>query len=343
MPVTIKDIAKTAGVSHTTVSRALNGHPAISAATTARIQKLAAQMGYIPSAVAQSLLSQRTYTIGVVVTTLADPFITRVIEGIEKTAQKADYSVFLTTSHNHPDRELKILQTLHRRRVDAIIVSASRLGSLYVSELRQIQVPIVLVNHQEAGDDIHTVAVDDGQGAWLAVEHLLALGHRHIGYVAVTNRLKSNRRRLRGYQLALEQAGIVPQPAWVIASGSSLKNETEHETEGDDFKRGRAALEPLRAAGVTAVFCYNDLTAIGLLSACRDHNIAIPDRLSIIGFDNIEPTLYVTPPLSTICQSRSLLGQLAMELVLDLLAGKPVQDRTISCELIVRGSTGLWG
>lgn len=328
MPITIKDIAKAAGVSHTTVSRALNDHPAISSETTARIQKLATQMGYTPSAVAQSLLAQRTYTIGVVVTSIADPFIPRVVEGIETVAQKANYSVFLATSYNDPDRELEIVQTLHRRRVDAIIVAASRVGSLYISELDKIQVPIVLINNQEDGDYIHTVAVDDVQGAQLAVEHLLALGHRQIGYVAAPNRPKSNRRRLRGYLSALEQAGIKPQPTWVISL-----------MEDDDFERGRVALAPLLAAGVTAAFCYNDLTAIGLLVAGRDQKIAVPDRLSIIGFDNIEPALYATPPLTSIRQYRSVLGELAMRMVLDLLKGKTVQDRSVSCELVVRDST----
>ena len=130
MPVTIKDIAREAGVSHTTVSRALKGNPAISAETTAKIQKLAQQMGYTPSAVAQSLLSQRTLTIGMVVTTIADPFVVQVVEGVEQVAQSAGYSVFLTTSHNNPDQEIAVVKTLHRRRVDAIIVTSSRVGSL---------------------------------------------------------------------------------------------------------------------------------------------------------------------------------------------------------------------
>ena len=329
MPVTIKDIAKAAGVSHTTVSRALNDHPAISSETTTRIQELAAQMGYTPSAVAQSLLSQRTYTIGVVVTTIADPYITRVVEGIEKVAQQANYSVFLATSHNDPDWELAIVRTLHRRRVDAIIVAASRVGSLYSAELAQIRVPIVLINNQEDGEYLHSVATDDIQGAWLAVEHLLALGHRRIGYVSAPNRPRSNQRRRDGYEMALERAGITCDPSWVIVSDLT-----------DDVKKGQASLDPLMAADVTAVFCYNDLIAIGLLMACRDRGISISQQLSVIGFDNIEASLYVSPPLTTIRQTRLKLGQLAMEMVLNLLNGKEVQDQVLACELVVRASTG---
>jgi len=188
VPVTIKDIAKAAGVSHTTVSRALNGNPAISAETTTRIRNLAQQMGYTPSAVAQSLLSQQTWTIGMVITTIADPFVAQVVQGVEQVAQAADYSVFLTSSHNNPQQELAVVETLQRRRVDAIIVTSSRVGSLYSSQLDQIQVPIVLINNQEEGEYLRSVAVDDEQGSQLAVEHLIALGHRRIGYIGTINR-----------------------------------------------------------------------------------------------------------------------------------------------------------
>lgn len=328
MPVTIKDIAKAAGVSHTTVSRALKDNPAISPETTARIQKLAQQMGYIPSAVAQSLLSQRTLTIGMVVTTIADPFIVQVVEGVEGVAQMAGYSVFLSSSHNNPDQEIAVVQTFRRRRVDAIIVTSSRVGSLYSSQLDEIQVPIVLINNQEEGKYLYSVAVDDMQGAQLAADHLVALGHRRIGYVGVPDRPKSNRRRLAGYQAALEKAAITPDSALILAPEAK-----------DDFNRGQAALESLLAAEATAVFCYNDLTAIGLLVACHQRGVSVPHELSIVGFDDIEAALYTHPSLTTIRQPRLKLGQLAMTMVLDLLNGHEAQDKKLACELVVRQST----
>lgn len=330
VPVTIKDIAKVAGVSHTTVSRALNSNPAISPETTARIQEIARNLGYTPSAVAQSLLSKQTRTIGMVVTTIADPFIAPVVAGVERVAQNAGYSVFLTTSHNDPDKELEVVKTLQRRRVDAIIVTASRVGRLYTDHLGQIQVPIVLINDQEEGEYLHSVAVDDRQGARLAVEHLVELGHRQIGYVGAPNRPKSNRRRLQGYMAALEQADLKPDPNSII----SLEDH-------DDFRRGRASLDELLKSKATAVFCYNDLTAIGLLTACRDQGISVPESLSVVGFDNIEPALYVTPPLTTLHQPRSKLGELAMRMALDLLGEQKVQDQLLSCALVARGSTAM--
>jgi LacI family transcriptional regulator/LacI family repressor for deo operon, udp, cdd, tsx, nupC, and nupG len=328
VPVTIKDIAKAAGVSHTTVSRALKDNSAISVETTARIKKLAQEMGYTPSAVAQSLLSQQTLTIGMVVTTIADPFIVQIVEGAESVAQAAGYSVFLNTSHNNPEQEMAVVETFRRRRVDAIIVTSSRVGSVYSSQLDQIEVPIVLINNQEEGDFLHSVAVDDIQGAQLAVEHLLALGHRRIGYIGAPNRPKSNRRRLAGYQAAHRQVGIDYHSELILSPAANT-----------DIARGQAALDLLLAAGATAVFCYNDLTAIGLMMACRQRNMAVPQQLSVVGFDDIELALYVTPSLTTIRQPRSKLGQLAMMMVLDLLNGQEVQDQILACELIMREST----
>ncbi|HXV97190.1 MAG TPA: LacI family DNA-binding transcriptional regulator, partial [Anaerolineae bacterium] len=286
MPVTIKDIAKAAGVSHTTVSRALKGNPAISLETTERIRQLSQHMGYVPSAVAQSLLSRRTQTIGMVITTIADPFIAQVVEGAEQKAQEAGYSIFLSTSHNDPDREIAVVETFHRRRVDAIIVTSSRVGSLYSSQLDQIQIPVVLINNQEEGGYLHSVAVDDLQSAQLAVEHLLMLGHRQIGYIGALDRPKSNARRLAGYRAALDQFSLKGNPAFVLSPVA-----------GNDIERGSTGVLALLATGVTAVFCYNDLTAIGLLLACHQHKISVPQELSIVGFDDIEPALYTTPPL----------------------------------------------
>jgi LacI family transcriptional regulator/LacI family repressor for deo operon, udp, cdd, tsx, nupC, and nupG len=328
MPVTIKDIAKAAGVSHTTVSRALKGNPAISLETTERIRQLSRHMGYVPSAVAQSLLSRRTQTIGMVITTIADPFIAQVVEGAEQKAQEAGYSIFLSTSHNDPDREIAVVETFHRRRVDAIIVTSSRVGSLYSSQLDQIQIPVVLINNQEEGGYLHSVAVDDLQGAQLAVEHLLMLGHCQIGYIGALDRPKSNARRLAGYRAALDQFGLKGNPAFVVSPVA-----------GNDIERGSTGLLALLATGVTAVFCYNDLTAIGLLLACHQHKISVPQELSVVGFDDIEPALYTTPPLTTIRQPRLKLGQLAMTMTLDLLNGQETQDRILPCELVIREST----
>lgn len=186
-----------------------------------------------------------------------------------------------------------------------------------------------MIDEQEPSGVIHSVAVDDSQGARLAVEHLLELGHRRIGYIGVTNRPKSNRYRLKGYEEALKAAGISLDPTLILISDQI----------GDHAQHGEAGLESLWAAGATAIFCYNDMTAIGALSACYKRGLSVPDNLSVIGFDDIDMAAYTIPPLTTIHQPRLELGQRAMQMILDLLAGQTPENQLISAGLVVRQTT----
>lgn len=328
MPVTIKDIAEAAHVSHTTVSRALKGHGRIAPATVQRIRQLAEEMGYTPSAVAQSLVTQRTRTIGVVVTTIADPFVVNVVSGIEGAAQEAGYSVFLSSSHNDPERELAVVGTFHRRRVDAVIVSASRVGSLYTAHLKRFQVPIVLINSQVEGDYLYTVASDDVQGATLAVNHLLQLGHRRIAYIGSAARPHSSLRRHAGYQQALAVAGVVPDPRLAVAP----------EAPGD-LEAGQRGLAVVLSAGPTAIFTYNDMTAVGVLMEARQRRIAVPRELALVGFDDIELTRFLDPPLTSVNQPKQAMGRAAVAMALALLSGEEMDNQLLRCSLVVRDST----
>ncbi len=335
--VSIKDIARAAGVSHSTVSRALRDSPLISPQTRARIRALAEEMGYTPDAIAQSLQAGRTFTVGVVVTSIADPFFADVVDGVESVARPAGLSVFLNASLNDPDQELLVIETFHRRRVDGIILAASRIGTEHVERLAKIRVPIVQVSNQAESDRdfLHSVAVDDRAGARLAVEHLIALGHRHIGYIGVTNRPRSNRRRLLGYQEALRAAGIEPREKWVRTA------QLHGVAPEGDVQAGQMLLPTLWEAGITAVFCYNDMVAIGALLACRERAIPVPEACSVVGFDNIALTRYVFPPLTTVHQPKRTMGQIGMKMLLELVEGREVspKHRVLPPELIVRGST----
>jgi LacI family transcriptional regulator/LacI family repressor for deo operon, udp, cdd, tsx, nupC, and nupG len=180
-------------------------------------------------------------------------------------------------------------------------------------------VPTVLINSQAESQDelLHWVAVDDRVGAQLAVEHLLQLGHRSIGYLGVNCRPRSNQQRLQGYQNALVVAGMSYHDGWVvIAPGTEASDE-------EDVAAGQASLPRLFDAGITAIFCYNDMVAIGALMACHERRIEVPQELSVIGFDDIRMANYVAPPLTTIHQPKVELGRLATELMLDLLHNRP--------------------
>lgn len=329
MSVSIYDIAEKAGVSPSTVSRALEDHPRIGATTRKRIQELAREMDYVPSTVAKSLAANKTWTIGMVLASISDPFMGRVVEGVEHVAIETGFNVFISTSQNDRQREIAAIKMLQKRRVDGIIVIASHLLDQYPRFFGRSKVPIVMINEQEPGKTMYFVTVDDVHGARLAVEHLLALGHRRIGYVGVTNRPKSNQYRLKGYQDALEAVGIASDPALIFISN----------TIEDHIKHGEASLEPLLAAGATAVFCYNDTTAMGLLAACYKHGFSVPENLSIIGFDDIDMAAYTIPPLTTIRQPRFELGQRAMQMMLALLDGQEPENQIVPGELVVRQTT----
>nr|BBH95970.1 ribose operon repressor RbsR [Thermogemmatispora argillosa] len=333
--VSIADIARVAGVSHTTVSRALRDSPLISEETRKRIQQLALEMGYTPNAIAQSLQTRRTQTIGLAVTSIADPFLSEVVRGIEEVARSAGLSVFLSATHNDPEQEIAVIETFHRRRVDGILVASSRMTGAYKQRLDQIRVPTVLINSQAESqyELLHWVAVDDVLGARLAVEHLLALGHRAIGYVGTSSRPRSCRQRLEGYRAALADAGLAPRDEWVTIM------KAEEASPQEDVLCGRRALQRLLDAKVTAAFCQNDMMAIGLLMACYRRGIAVPRELSVAGFDDIEMANCIIPPLTTVRQPRIELGRLAMQVLLDLLHEQEGHNHVLAPTLVVREST----
>ncbi len=325
--VSIKDIAQQAGVSHSTVSRALQGTGRMSEETRARIIELADALGYAPDALAQSLVRGRTKTVGVVVTTISDPFVAGIVAGIEEVAGEAGYTVLLGASHSNPDREMAVVENLRQRRVDAVIVTASRVGDHYSEHLQRFGVPIVLVNNMVKGEYLYSVTCDQTSGAQQAVSYLINLGHRRIAYLGSASRRHSSQMRQRGYELALSEAGLTADASLIVAP-----------TERKDVAAGRRALQELWAQGPTAILAYNDLTAIGVMIAAREMGVRIPKDISLIGFDDIEATEFVTPPLTTVRQPREAMGRAAMRMALDLLHEKTIQNRVLACKLVVRNS-----
>ncbi len=329
MPVSIKDIARLAGVSHSTVSRALRDSPLIPAVTAQRIQQIARESGYTASAVARSLVTRKTQAIGVVVTSIADPFNGDVVDGMEEVANEGGYSVILATSQADPGREVTVVRSFGERRVDGIVVASSRVGSLYLPLLQELKIPIVLINNQRGGDFIHSIAFDNVHGAYQAARHLLELGHRRIAYLGDRLGLHSDHDRLAGFQQALSEFGLPWREQWVV--------------HGDGKLEGAAvAARTLLGSGErpTGVVCYNDMSALGLLEAAEKEKIAVPDALSVTGFDDIFCAALARPALTTVRQPRREMGREAMRILLTLVSGASAENAVvIRGDLIVRGST----
>jgi len=326
--ISIKDIARSAGVSHSTVSRALRNSPLVNAETSALIHKIAAESGYTVSAVGRSLATRRTNTIGVVVTTIADPFAGEVVSGIEEFALAHDYSVLLAASHSEPERELRAVHSLQERRVDGILVMASRIGAVYLQMLSEMRVPIVLINSHHAGEFVHSVRIDNVAGARLAASHLTGLGHRRIAYIGDRFGFQSDMERLAGYRLTIEEADLGFQPELVVHGDG---------TPDGGLHAMRLLLNlPERP---TAVFCYNDREAIGAMRAVREQGLRVPRDVSIVGFDDLFLSLYTDPPLTTIRQPKREMGMQAGAILLQLLAGDKPESRMTTGVLVIREST----
>ena len=316
--ISIKDIAKAAGVSHPTVSRALADSPLVAAETKQRIQRIAREMGYIPSAIARGLVTRRTATVGLVVTTIADPFIAKVVRGVEENVLDNSYSVILCNCNGEPERELACVRTLREKRVDAVIVTSSRVGSLYVPLLEELGIPVVLVNNQHEGRYVYSVRTDNLSGGRLAGEYLLSLSHRHIAYITGPSGAHSSLERLEGCRSALREHGLDISDEWVVAGNGC----TGGGQAGVDFLL-RCSPRP------TVIFCYNDLTAIGALQAIKSAGLQVPGDLSLIGYDDIAFAAFVDPPLTTVAQAKYTLGQRAMDMTLSLLNGQGETDNVV--------------
>lgn len=328
-PPSIKDIARLAKVSHSTVSRALRNSPLINRRTTEKIQRIARESGYRVSAVARGLVTQRTKTVGVVVTAIADPFVSEVVSGIEETANDHGYSVFLAESKADPDREIRVVHSFAEQRVDGIVVTSSRVGSLHFQLLAEMKVPIMLVNNQYPGDSVHSVMIQNMEASRQATQHLIRLGHRRIAYVGDRFGYQSDAERLAGYREALEQAGL-PFLLELVVHGDG-------KPEG-----GMTAMRALLGLPQppTAVFCYNDMSALGALRCLHSDRLSVPQDMSLVGFDDLFIASYTQPPLTTVRQPRRQMGLLAMESLLKLMSGQESAGTiSVPAELIVREST----
>ncbi len=336
MAVTIKDIAKRVGVSHTTVSRALLGNPLISPETTERIRRMAAEMGYRPSAAARSLKTHRSQALGVIVSNIDDPYFSEVLQGIESTAQESGHSLFIAASQRDPDREEAIVRTMVEHRVEGVIICSTSFGAERGRKFVEYGVPIVAVNNQAAEEYRYSISHDDIHGSRQLTRHLVSLGHTRIGYLGNELAGRTNLDRLTGYQQELKAAGLDLLTGCV----QNVEYGQPRAIEGAADQLLRTSTAP------SAVVCYNDMMAIELLHALRQAGVRVPQDLSITGFDNIVFSAYTSPPLTTFDQPKRYIGEEAGRLLLSLLdeARQDEPDtsnnvRVLRGRLLIRQST----
>lgn len=331
--VTIKDVAREAGVSNSTVSHVVNGTRFVAPETAERVRAAIARLGFAPNGVAQALKGSRTRTIGMIVTSSTNPFFAALIHGVEAACFARGYSLILCNSEDDRDKAQGYLDTLRAKRIDALIVlSANQRPGLTAELARAAGVPTVALDDEDA-DPATTIADDSQAGGALAAAFLAGRGFRRIACITAPPDHARSAIRFRGFAEELARRGIAFDPARAIAADPTVAG-------GDRAMRALLALPP--AARPEAVFCFNDVMAIGALSAAYQCGLDVPGQISVLGYDDIEIAAFTAPPLTTIRQPVTELGHQAAAVIIDHLeTGAALPGRLrLTPALVERRSVG---
>lgn len=331
---TIKDIAKAAGVSVTTVSRALNGYYDVNEKTREKIIRISRELNYSPNTLARSLVMNKSKTIGLLVSGLTkesakDSITFEVLAGINEYASETGYDLILFSTSSTKQGEKTYSQLCRERRVDGAIIQGIRTDDLYLQEIVKSSIPCVLIDIPIHTDTVGYITTDNKKGARKAVDYLLELGHQNIAMINGHEFAFVSQQRLQGYKESLLSAGIKIREEWVVNGDFS------------DEVAEAAALQLLQKyPEITAVFCVSDLTALGVIKAAKKLDLAIPEQLSIVGYDDIVLSSYISPPLTTVAQNMFQMGYESAKMLINSLEGqeKP-RILTLDTELIKRETT----
>lgn len=337
--VNIKDIARIAKVSHTTVSRALNDKSRIRNETKEKILSIAKELGYRPNFIARSLVMRRTRTLGLVITNIANPFYTELAQGIEKTATKLGYSIILCSTQSNISTEKQYIEMLRSKGVDGIIFSSAHMEDPNIVTLAEEEFPMIMVNrrtyHPTVKEKIDYVGVDNILGGFMAVEHLIRLGHKRIGVIGGSAESSVGLERLDGGKKALDAYG--------------LKQRSDFFLEGNFLKRSgyQRAKQFLKMAEMpTAIFATNDYMALGVYQSILEEGLRIPEDVALIGFNDIEFSSMQGIELTTIGQKKFEMGTIAVEMLVEKIEkgdDRPsAKEIFLMPELIIRKTCGFY-
>ena len=328
---TIRDIADLAGVSIATVSRVLNDRPDVAPETRESVLQVVREHGFSTNRGARGLSSGRTGMIGLTLPLVADAYFSPMLSGASEALYERDMRIVLAPTFHDHDREMSLLDRLMRGTTDGAILMLPEESAAELRMLQRQGFPFVVVDPREAPPDgIACVAAMHAAGAKEATEHLLELGHRRIGAIAGAPGWYATEERLHGFRAALAAAGILLDPELVVYSDWRIPG-------------GTAAAEQLLSLSdpPTAIFGFNDNVAIGALHAAGSRGLSVPDDLSVVGFDDTEPAVIVTPRLTSVRQPLAEMGRMGVSLLMRLIEGKRVDAlrMELSTKLVVRDST----
>ncbi|TDQ59669.1 LacI family transcriptional regulator [Mesocricetibacter intestinalis] len=325
---TMKDIARIAQVSTSTVSHVINNSRFVSDEIREKVMQVVESLNYTPSALARSLKVKETKTIGMLVTATNNPFFMEVMAGVEQYCQQHQYNLILATTEGDEQRLQHNLQTLVQKKVDGLLLMCTDTGLASGPGLN-LNLPLVVMDWWPTELGADKIFENSAYGGFLATQALLDAGHRRIGIITGNLKKSLARNRLQGYKKALRQAGIPLRREWIVESHF-------------DFQGGMQGMDKLLslAQPPTAVFACSDTIAVGAYHSLWKHNLRIPEDMSLIGYDDIELAAYLAPPLSTVHQPKKELGRLAVERLLQRIKNSAENNRTFLLEprLVLRDS-----
>lgn len=331
MRVTIKDIARMAGVSAVTVSRAINNKPDIGNETKNRILNIAKELGYTPDSLAKSLVTRITNTIGILVPDTLDPFYPEVIQGIADECRQRGFSIILCHTQRSPDRELEYIRLLKGMRVEGMLLYPVQEDDRYIQVLKNMPIPYVLLNRHTDALECDYVMNDNVYGAYLAVSHLIHRGHRQITYICAKPGVSSGRERIKGARKAMKENGL---PSTSFAIVPCLPTIDSCYT----------VVKKLLSNGEkpTALFIWDDLLAIGAIKVIFEAGLRIPQDIALVGYNDIEIAKHLFPALTTIHHACYEIGEKAARILIDrIVSGTNSEVRRIILqpELVIRETT----
>ena len=319
---TIKDVAKLAGVSTSTVSHVLNKTRFVREDTCERVKLAVRELNYRPSSIARSLKGQKTRTLGMLVTTSRNPFFAEVVHEVERRCYERGYTLFLCNTEGDIHRMEANLDALEEKRVDGLLLLCSEVNDDVIKLLEaERSVPIVVFDWGPESDNVDRIYDNSPYGARLATEHLIAMGHTAIGCVTGPKGRRSAEERVEGFRASMGDAGLHVHNEWIM--------EGDYECEG-----GVRAMQRLNdlAERPTALFVCNDMMAIGIISEASRLGISVPDDLSLVGYDDIYIARHAAPPLTTIHQPKGEIAAMAVDTLIDRLDSKRTKGMVIKIE-----------
>ncbi|WP_067516733.1 LacI family DNA-binding transcriptional regulator [Endozoicomonas ascidiicola] len=330
---TIKDVAKLAGVSISTVSHVLNSTRFVSEEVAMKVKRAIDELEYKPSALARSLKTSKTKTLGMLTSSNANPFFAEVIHGVEATCYELGYHLVLCNfgQDDQPDikKQASYLTTLAEKRVDGLLIMSAHSSDQFFRTLEELTVPLVILDCHAPVKNADIIMDYPELGGYEATRYLIEQGHRKIGCISGPQTLSPSCDRLAGFHRALHEASIPANPHWTIEGSLTAKS-------------GYQVIEQLiqQDSLPTALFAGNDLMAIGAISALQNKGLRVPEDISIVGYDNIELAAYTSPPLTTIDQPKWEMGALAAKTLIHRLENEKTisEIKTFKSTLVVRKS-----